>query len=696
LGHQNFKLILTLIIDIINEIIEGQQMKNFVTFILLFSLFVLSGTTPSQVIYSHKIDSILNLVSVQSISRMNKEMSADTIVTIGGIPQILYSRYWPTPGNVKAAQYIYEKFQSFGLNAKYMISSTTNYNVYAEKTGTKYPNKKFLIGGHYDDITNPYPGMTDTIYGADDNASGIAAVLETARLLANMNLDYTVIFVAFDEEEGYGNGSAAFADTLVLRGDTLLGMLNLDMIAWDNNNDTKADIWANSNSVNICDLLISCNNVYQPGLILTKKFDGYSSDEQLFWLRGFKAISLAEEEGDFNPNWHKITDKFNSLNIQYFLKMTKLSIATLLTWATDNYLFMSHNLIQSSMDTSTKVALVTIGSPNSNIRIGAGINSPRLYYKFGNAQHNFVNAFEIIGNTYKFRIPGRPAGSKISYYIAAQDSAGNGVATLPYGGSGVNPPGTTPPPTQYIYYVWTTYNYCTNNIKQINDLEWTQDTIHLSQQGIVKDVDVTLNLNHSNDGDLLIKLQTPGNVSNLSQFNGQGGQNYTNTVFDDSATIPITQGTPPFTGTFKPQGLLANFNNQQLAGDWILRIYDINAGNHGALLNWCLKIKYENQVGINNINSTVPNGYKLFQNYPNPFNGRTVIGYSLLENGYITLKIYDILGKEVATLVNENLKAGQYEVVFDGNNFPSGIYFYKLTCHGQEEFTDVKRMVLIK
>jgi subtilisin-like proprotein convertase family protein len=668
-------------------------MKNFVTYILLFSIFISLSTLSSQVIYNHKIDSIVNLVSLQSITKMNKELSGDTIVTIGGVPQILFSRYRESIGNVKASQYIFEKFQSFGLNAKYMISSLTNYNVYAEKTGTKYPNRKFLIGGHYDDIIFNLPGINDTIYGADDNASGVCAVLEAARLLANMNLNCTVIFVAFDEEEGSGNGSAAFADTLLMRGDTLLGMLNLDMISWDGDNDSKADIWTNRNSENICNLLINCNNIYQTGLILTKKFDGYGSDQQLFWQRGFKAISLAEVANDFNPHWHLITDRFNMINIQYFQKMTKLSIATLLTGADENYLLISHYPIISSMDTSAKVATTYI---NYTTKLGVGSNAPRLYYKTGNEQYNFVNPFEINGDIYKFRIPGRPAGSRISYYIAAQDSAGTIVTTSPFGGSGVNPPGTTPPQNQFIYYVWTANNYCSSNIRPINDFEWTEDTIRINQQGIVKDVDVILNLNHSNDGDILIKLQKLNNSTNLTQFNGTGGQNYTNTIFNDSATIPITQGIPPFTGTYKPQGQLANFNNQQMTGDWILRIYDLNTGNQGTLLNWCLNIEYENQVGIRSINSNTPKEYCLYQNYPNPFNGRTVIGYSLLKNGYVTLKIYDILGKEASTLVNENLKAGEYEIAFDGNNLPSGIYFYKLTCHGQEEFSDVKRMLLIK
>jgi acetylornithine deacetylase/succinyl-diaminopimelate desuccinylase-like protein len=182
----------------------GQQFllgKKLIGFLILLIISAQSSIAQT-IIHSGKIDSILNLVSVQSISKMDRELSGDTIVTIGGVPQILYSRYYSSPGNVLAAQYIHEKFQSFGLIPKYMVNDTLSVNVYAVKTGSKNPNKIFIIGAHYDDIITPiFPGIYDTIHGADDDASGVCGVLEAARLLANMNLDFTVIFVAFDNEE---------------------------------------------------------------------------------------------------------------------------------------------------------------------------------------------------------------------------------------------------------------------------------------------------------------------------------------------------------------------------------------------------------------------------------------------------------------------------------------------------------------
>ncbi|MCY7362191.1 MAG: T9SS type A sorting domain-containing protein, partial [Ignavibacteria bacterium] len=85
--------------------------------------------------------------------------------------------------------------------------------------------------------------------------------------------------------------------------------------------------------------------------------------------------------------------------------------------------------------------------------------------------------------------------------------------------------------------------------------------------------------------------------------------------------------------------------------------------------------------------------FYLSQNYPNPFNPNTKINYELQITNYVSLKIFDVLGNEVASLVNEKQNAGSYSINFDGANIPSGIYFYKLSSGG---FTDTKRMILIK
>ena len=100
-------------------------------------------------------------------------------------------------------------------------------------------------------------------------------------------------------------------------------------------------------------------------------------------------------------------------------------------------------------------------------------------------------------------------------------------------------------------------------------------------------------------------------------------------------------------------------------------------------------------IGIRNITTQIPDKFNLQQNYPNPFNPVTKIKFDIASHsvGQTFLSVYDITGREISTLVNENLQAGSYEVTFDGSNIPSGIYFYRLKSGN---YFETKRMVLVK
>jgi hypothetical protein len=100
-----------------------------------------------------------------------------------------------------------------------------------------------------------------------------------------------------------------------------------------------------------------------------------------------------------------------------------------------------------------------------------------------------------------------------------------------------------------------------------------------------------------------------------------------------------------------------------------------------------------NTVSVNNIVTEIPKDFSLSQNYPNPFNPVTMIKFALPKASFVTLKVYDMLGREVVELVNGQKSAGQYIVDFDASSLTSGIYFYRLESNG---FVDVKRMVVLK
>ena len=94
--------------------------------------------------------------------------------------------------------------------------------------------------------------------------------------------------------------------------------------------------------------------------------------------------------------------------------------------------------------------------------------------------------------------------------------------------------------------------------------------------------------------------------------------------------------------------------------------------------------------------STVAESFSLSQNYPNPFNPSTTINFSIPKSGFVTMKVYDVNGKEVKSLVSENMSAGKYEVNANFSTLNSGVYFYKLNVNGDANFSAVKKLMLVK
>lgn len=655
--------------------------------LIILLLTTVFNTLTAQIIYNSKVDSVQNLVSSASISNFNKELSGEVPVTVGGNTYRIYSRKYNSPMNQIAAQYIFEKLQGFGLNTRYQYNSGTSVNVIGKKTGTKFPNKYYIICGHYDNITQT---PSDTVYGADDNASGVCGVLETARLISNMNFEYSVYFIAFDEEEIGLYGSRAYVDTAYARGDTIMGVLNLDMISYDGNNDMKFKAIANPQSVDLADDFISANQIYNIGLVPVKTIDGNSSgsDHWYFWQRGYKAFFGIED--DFNPYYHTINDRYNKINQPYFTKAVKTSLATFLSWGMGLKTLLNHGQILSSSDTSARTASLEFSLP---FKVASGQYQPRLYYKINSGIYQYITPFFTSDNLLKFRIPGQPPATKVSYYFALQDSANTTVVTLPSGGSGINPPGTTPPAGYFSYYVTTGLSQCSNSpVKTIPDLSILYDTININVTGKVSNIKINLNINHPDDGELLISLKSPANgTATLSTYNGVGGANYTNTTFDDSALVSIVNGVPPFTGSYKPQNPFTTLLNSDINGNWILRIYDKAAGNQGTLLNWCILLKYYIYISVDEEIEKL--SFNLKQNYPNPFNPNTRIGFRIGKQGRVTLKVFDQLGREVQTLINDILTSGEYEAIWNAKNYPSGVYYYRIESNDRSE---TRKMLLTK
>jgi hypothetical protein len=170
--------------------------------------------------------------------------------------------------------------------------------------------------------------------GADDKASGVAAILEVARILSQIQTRFTIIYALWDEEEIGLFGSNHYAQQAFQADDNILGVVNLDMLGWDSNNDGLIDIHADktAKSLQLADLIDSLEAIYRIGLSpVIYNPSASNSDHSSFWNRGYTAVGIFEAywSEDFYPNFHTSNDRIINFNLNYFHKLSTLAVATI-------------------------------------------------------------------------------------------------------------------------------------------------------------------------------------------------------------------------------------------------------------------------------------------------------------------------------------------------------------------------------
>ncbi len=199
-----------------------------------------------------------------------------------------------------------------------------------------------------------------------------------------------------------------------------------------------------------------------------------------------------------------------------------------------------------------------------------------------------------------------------------------------------------------------------------------------------KNIQKEKNENGENVNGIPIKEILSKNYSQLANMNRQREK----TELDNSKNIEVTK-----TEMEKKKNFDKKLTEQ--ANSNISNSSSLNKEEKRELKRKCYELLFSKETKIKSeVKPTnTPENYSLSQNYPNPFNPITKINFSLPKQGFVTLIIYDILGREIKTLINEIKRAGNYTVDFNGSEFSSGVYFYRLETNG---FSDVKRMIMIK
>ncbi|MBK9099341.1 MAG: M28 family peptidase [bacterium] len=422
-------------------------MRQKIVFFVFF-LVISSNLFPQSPV----VQQILNASIQDSLVKFVRELSGNTPTIINGTPQTILSRHKLQPGNALAETYIKQKLQSYGMTTTIQSFSTTGKNVLGVQSGTEFPNQKYIICAHYDDM----PSGT-TAPGADDNASGTAAVIEAARIFSQYDFPFTIIYALWDEEEQGLIGSEYYATQAQNAGDSILGVVNMDMIGYDGNGDGNADVHNSSvaNTGKIKDQMLEANILYEINLDLDVVPAEPYSDHQSFLDHGYGAILLIEDDNDFHPNYHTVNDLIQYINQPYLFKMAKLSFATLASFALNLNMDIIHTPIAS---TSQSTPIITTALIETPLQIGSGNLAPRIYYRTKISGGTFGPFTDVTGvptesGNYNFTIPSLSLGTIVQYYLAAQDANSNIVKTLPAGGSGFNPPGSTPPLNFFQFYV---------------------------------------------------------------------------------------------------------------------------------------------------------------------------------------------------------------------------------------------------
>ena len=313
-------------------------------------------------IKAQSVQDLINEVSNSNLQTTVAELSGEQTATINGSTQTITTRV--QSNNDLAADYIKERLEALpNLNVEFQNFNSVGKNVIATQIGQTNPDDIYIICAHYDSVTT---------YCADDNATGVAAVIEIARILSTQCIDNTIVYALWDEEEIGLLGANYYAqqaadETNGNTRDNILGVINMDMIGYDGDapgtpgdNQFDIDVRNIANSVAIKDDLLALLGTYTFDLHEIVVNPGTTaSDHSRFWNQGYSAVLVGEswETNDQTPDYHTSNDRVEDIDFQYMTELTKLVLAYTASKAgligVDNTITQSTTSLTSNQATGT-------------------------------------------------------------------------------------------------------------------------------------------------------------------------------------------------------------------------------------------------------------------------------------------------------------------------------------------------------
>jgi hypothetical protein len=660
-------------------------------------------SSPRAVVHDPQIQAMVDAVDIPTMTARVNEL-----VAFG-------TRKSTSTGGVQAQNYLVAQFQALG----YSQVSTFDYNTYCDnviavKPGVATPGRVYIIGGHYDSVTN-----VTAAPGADDNASGTAGVLEAARVLAPYSFESTIYFVGWSGEEQGLVGSEAWCAWAVQQGLDIRGYINLDMEGYLSL-PRDLDILSNSSSQWLRDLVFELVPLYVPTLPL---IDGFltagSSDHASFWGHGYAALFFFEDSDNYSPYIHTVNDVVGtSLNSFDFMKANvQAAVATMATLAGPFTVAIEHTPLTDTANTTTPypvTARIVAVSPLL-------ADSLCVYYRTGGA----FTAVRLnpTGNPdeYGAEIPAQPAGTLVQYYIRARDQAGH-VKTDPATApgqlhvfmTGVEVMFADDFETDRGWTVGAAGDAATTGIWLRADpvgTDYQTEDDHTPDPGHICFVTGNGAVGGAN-GDQDVDGGRTSLISPVIDLSGatwarlsywrwfvdatnvddnfwvylsnDGGTTWTVLERLQASAYPWTLATFPDLGQVLP---LTSQMRLKFAAE------DIGSGSlvEAALDDLTITAVGSAPVAAPEVLATTrPGAVRLLPARPNPAAGSTTLTYSLSAAGDVSLNLFDAGGRLVRTLLRGQCPAGTRAAVWDGRDtdgrpVAAGVYLARLEAGGRVE-----------
>lgn len=249
------------------------------------------------------------------------------------------TRHGTAPNHEYVATSIHSFFEDLGLPTEmqpFIYFGHNMWNIEATQTGSRYPDKYFIICGHFDSTSR---NIMKNAPGADDNGTGVTAVMTAAEILSRHVFEYSIRYICFDAEELMLIGSRRYAYTATRLGTDIIGVLNFDMLGyWKPGVEKDLEIETDHSSQWLASAIINAADIYTGTPYELHVYDdAWWGDHWYFWQAGFAAVNHEEAwdwyDPDFNPYYHSTQDRLEHLDPGFTVGNIKVGVAALATLA---------------------------------------------------------------------------------------------------------------------------------------------------------------------------------------------------------------------------------------------------------------------------------------------------------------------------------------------------------------------------